>query len=193
MSELDFTETHIKDTTLAFTGHRTEKLPFGGDEKSPFVVALKTLLYSTITEHIALGFDTFIIGGAKGIDLWAGEIILEHKIQDPNIKLIAAIPYKDHGSGFKGYDKWVYCNIMQKADEIIYTSESYHKLCMKVRNQYMIDNCSKLIAVVSEFKSGTGQTIQIAKKQGVSIQVINAKDLVEMNTLDKDETELTLS
>ena len=44
---------------------------------------------------------------------------------------------------------------------------------MQKRNRFMIDNSSRLIAAVSSYKSGTGQTIRLAEKAGIEIRVIN--------------------
>ncbi len=167
------------DTTICFTGHRKEKLPFKGDENTEYITALKSMLFETILDHIKLGFDRFIIGGANGIDLWAGEIVMYHKTKYPNIKIILALPTKDHGKNFVGKDKWIFGNLLVKADKIVFVSEKYHRGCMKLRNQYMIDNSSKLIAVISEQKSGTGQTINLANKKGISVHIIDLNRLGE--------------
>ncbi len=162
-----------KSKTVCFTGHRPEKLPDNGDSNSYVIKMIKSMLYKEILDSIDAGYDTFITGLARGVDLWAGEMVLEIKATKPHIKLIAASPYKDHGNSFKGAEKWVYGNIIAKADMIVYVCESYHKLCMKMRNQYMVDNSNKLIAVVSDYKSGTGQTISYARKEKTDIKVFD--------------------
>ena len=43
----------------------------------------------------------------------------------------------------------------------------------------MIDNSSRLIAAVSSYRSGTGQTIRLAEKAGIDINVINIAKIVE--------------
>lgn len=51
----------------------------------------------------------------------------------------------------------------------------------------MVDNSCRLIAVVSDYKSGTGSTIRYAEKQGVPVRIINAKTLEEqINDIDSD-------
>ena len=42
----------------------------------------------------------------------------------------------------------------------------------------MADRSSKLIAVVDDYKSGTGQTINYARKQGLKINIINVNNYI---------------
>ncbi|MCH5193021.1 MAG: DUF1273 family protein [Oscillospiraceae bacterium] len=162
-----------KSRTVCFSGHRPEKLPGGGREREQIVKVLKSLLYKEIIDCIDDGYDTFVTGLARGVDLWAGDIILKLKAQGKDIKLVAAVPYKGHGSNFYGSDKFILGNIMLYADEVYYVSDEYTKWCLPKRNEYMVDRSGKLIAMVSDYKSGTGATIRYAKKKGIITKVID--------------------
>ncbi|MCD7730384.1 MAG: DUF1273 domain-containing protein [Oscillospiraceae bacterium] len=166
--------TTSKSRTVCFSGHRPQKLPDGGSNNSPVIRAIKSLVYKAVADCIEDGCNCFITGVAKGVDLWAGEIVLEHKACGKNIKLVAAFPYKGHGASFRGTEKWILGNITQYADEIVYVSDDYSDSCMKARNEYMINRSGKLIAVVGDYKSGTGQTIRLAEKNGLDIVTINS-------------------
>lgn len=171
-----YTEFEIdKSKTVCFTGHRPEKLPGCGEENSVITKAIKSMIAKHVIDSMAQGYNCFITGMARGIDLWAGDIVLSEKkrFKDMDIKLIAAIPYRDHGKGLKGYDLWLYGNILNKAHKIIYVSENYHKQCMAQRNQFMVDNSSRLIAAASDMRSGAGQTIRMAQKQGLDIKYVD--------------------
>lgn len=177
----------IKSKTVCFSGHRPEKLPLSGSNSASVIRVLKSILYKEILDSISEGCSCFITGLARGVDLWAGEIVLELKAQGEDIRLIAVSPYKKHGESFKGEEKFILGNIMLKADSIIYLSEEYAKGCLQRRNEYMVDNSCRLIAVVSDYKSGTGSTIRYAEKQGVPVRIINAKTLEEqINDIDSD-------
>lgn len=177
----------IKSKTVCFSGHRPEKLPLSGNNSAKVIRVLKSILYKEILDSISAGYRCFMTGLARGIDLWAGEIVLELKAQGEDIRLIAVSPYKKHGESFKGEEKFILGNIMLKADDIIYLGEEYSKGCLQKRNEYMVDNSGKLIAVVSDYKSGTGSTIRYAEKQGVPVRIINAKTLEEqINEIDSE-------
>lgn len=69
-----------------FTGHRPDKIELG-EEK------VKFLLEKAIDRAIADGYVTFITGMAMGTDIWAGEIILERKKTNKDLRLICALPH----------------------------------------------------------------------------------------------------
>lgn len=69
-----------------FTGHRPEKLQ--ADE-----MTIKKALQKEISNTVADGITVFISGMARGVDLWAAQLILNLKEEVPNVKLIGAVPY----------------------------------------------------------------------------------------------------
>lgn len=162
-----------KEKTVCFSGHRPEKLPDGGDISSPVMGVIRSLLHQEIESAIDDGYTCFITGLARGIDLIAGELVLDFKRKDPRIELVAASPYRAQPKNLRSYEKFIYGCILNEAADIIYVSEEYSKDCMQKRNRFMIDNSSRLIAAVSSYKSGTGQTIRLAEKAGIEIRVIN--------------------
>lgn len=167
----------IKSKTVCFTGHRPEKLPFGGSDEAYVIRVLKSTLYKAVLDSINEGYDCFITGLARGIDLWAGEIILDLKAEGRPIRLIAAAPFKGHSASFHGAEKFSAGNILLNADKVVYVSQNYFKGCMQRRNEFMVNNSGKLIAVVSDYKSGTGSTIRYAEKCGLKTRIIDAKRL----------------
>ncbi len=171
----------IKEKTACFTGHRPEKLPGCKELNKPVLSIVKSMLYYQIYQAIESGYEYFISGVARGVDLWAALYVIEIKKKFPNIKLICAKPYEDHGNQFKGEDLWDFKNILAKADEIISVSKNYSPDCFRLRNCFMVDHSSRLIAVVDNYKSGTGQTISYANKKGIEVNIINVKDYLAMS------------
>ena len=82
------TEAEKRKRRLCFTGHRPEKLH--SDEAAVCIV-----LSNAIDAAIADGFATFITGMARGVDIWAAEIVLARKADNPEIRLICALPHPD--------------------------------------------------------------------------------------------------
>lgn len=169
----------IRKRTACFSGHRPEKLPVNGDSGSLVIRYLKSILYKEILDSISAGYDRFITGLARGVDLWAGEILMELKAQGENISIIAVKPYKTHGDNFTGKEKYSLGRLISNADEVICLADEYRKGCLHRRNEYMVDHSGKLIAVVSDYRSGTGATIRYAEKQGIKIRTIDAKTFGE--------------
>ncbi len=170
-----------REKTVCFTGHRPEKFPKcgTGQNSDNIMKIVKSMLYYRIYEAAQSGYEYFISGLARGVDLWAAEAVIDIQKSFPDIKLICASPFPEHGQSFRGQDLWNFNNILEKAHSIVCTSESYSKDCYFIRNRYMVDHSSFLIGVVDNFKSGTGQTISYAKKQGLKISLINVPEIIQ--------------
>lgn len=167
-------------TTACFTGHRPEKLMFESEE---VLKMIKSTLYFQIYDAVQNGFDKFISGVARGVDIWAAEYVLRIREEFPHIKLICAVPFHEHAKSFKGEDLYMLNSIMENADEVVYVSEHYSHDCFKKRNYYMVDRSSLLIGIVYDKRSGTGQTINYARKKGI---VVSVQDLSSI-CIDKTE------
>ncbi len=162
-----------KNRTCCFSGHRPEKLAQNGNINSPQIRRLISMLYLEIENTIENGYTNFITGMARGIDLWAAGYIYEKRIKNPDLKLICAIPYNGHGDSLKSSEKWEYDNIVDSADKVYILEDKYTQNCMQKRNRFMVDNSSKVIAVVDNYRSGTGQTIRYAKSKGIDVHIID--------------------
>lgn len=162
---------------VCFSGHRPEKLPDNGDESSPKTTIIKSILHRQITQCIDEGYNTFITGLARGIDNWAADIIIDFKLKGSDINLICVKPYEKYGEKWSGFDKWNLSHILEKSDEIVCVSDNYTRSCMKLRNNYMVDNSERLIAFVSNYYSGTGQTIRYAQKNGLDIKLFDLNNI----------------
>lgn len=165
------------EKTVCFTGHRPEKLPGHGDRESAILNIIKSMLYYRIYMAAQTGYKYFISGLARGVDLWAAESVIQIKNKFPDIKLVCAKPFPEHGSAFKDRDLWSLNNVLERSDDVICVSDSYSADCYKVRNRFMVDHSSCLIGVVGNYKSGTGQTIAYARKKGLEISLIKTDDI----------------
>ena len=67
--------------TCCFTGHRPEKL------QVPEEMVIEKL-DAAIQDAIRSGYRIFISGMAKGVDIWAAELVLRYRETNPQIQLI---------------------------------------------------------------------------------------------------------
>ena len=148
-----------------FTGHRPEKLH--GDEQE-----IKTGLESAILRAIDSGYDCFISGMSRGVDIWAAEIVLELKRDIPELQLIAALPYEGMGNSWNAVWKDRYLAILDKADRVKVFSSTYHRGVYFERDKWMVDMCSRVIAVYHGEPGGTKSTIDYAGFQGVEVVAV---------------------
>lgn len=152
---------HIDKTkAIAFTGHRQLGMDTSILEKD---------LTHQLLECYQMGYSNFMVGGAVGFDMLVAEVVLKLKKEFESINLFIAVPYKGHYLYFRDNEKGRYKVIAEQATNII-LSERYYKACFLHRNDYMLANCSLLVAYYDgSFRSGTGYTIRRAEQNNISI------------------------
>ena len=120
-------EEEMRLRRVCFTGHRPEKL--GICEKE-----VKNRLQYAIQIAIKEGYTTFISGMARGVDMWAAEIVLEERKKNDKIKLICASPFEGFENSWSLTERYRYNTILEKADYIKYVSKHYSRQCFQIRN-----------------------------------------------------------
>lgn len=153
-------EAELRLHRCCFTGHRPEKLNRSEAE-------IKKDLEADILQAINDGFVTYITGMARGVDIWAGEIVLQLRKQNPNLHLIAASPYEGFESRWSVDWQSRYNAILQQADLVRFVCPSYSRDCFQRRNEWMVDRSSRVIAVYNGEPGGTRNTIDYAKAKKV--------------------------
>jgi uncharacterized phage-like protein YoqJ len=157
---------------VCFSGHRPEKLPSGSQLRM-----LQSLLYREIETAVRDGADTFYTGMARGVDLWAADMVLHFRFREPErkLKLICVLPYEQQCARMRGAARYHVQTVLHAADETVCICRNYQKGCFTRRNQYMVDHSRRLIALVADTHSGTGQTIRMAERQGLELRVLNTE------------------
>ncbi len=158
--------------TVAFTGHRPEKIKNGIAEDSPAIQQLKESLRDAILEKINMGCTCFLSGMAMGADLWAAEIVLALKEDDPALKLVAVVPFTGQADRFPLRWKERYQAVLDRCDAVKVLSQSYYKSCFHVRNRWLVEHSAHLIAVYNGSRGGTMQTLNDALLKGHDVKII---------------------
>lgn len=153
---------------VCITGHRPEKLPQGNA-----LNMIRSLLYQEIRSAAEEGAVTFYTGMARGTDIWAAEMILQFRKTYPKIRLVCVLPFADRVSRLRGAERYQAMTLLNAADETVFLSEHYYPGCYRARNAYMIGRSRRLIAVLADPHSGTGQTIRMAEQNGLEIRIIS--------------------
>ncbi len=156
------TEQELRQHRCCFTGHRPERL---GMPEIEVISGLK----KEIRQAIADGFQTYISGVARGVDLWAAEIVLALRDEGAAIRLICASPYKGFESRWSREWQAQYRQVMERADLVRFICPGYSRDCFQRRNQWMVDHSARVIAVYNGQPSGTRNTIEYAKQRGVPV------------------------
>ena len=158
MSDL---ELHIH--RCCFTGHRPEKLKRSEEE-------IKKSLEIEILKAVQDGYTTFITGLARGVDIWAGQIVLRLRQSNPNLRLIAALPYPICESRWSDFWKSQYTEVFNAANLVKCISPKYSMASFQIRDEWMVDHSSRVIAVYDGTPGGTKNTIDYANRCGVDIE-----------------------
>ena len=154
-----------------FTGHRPEKLNCG-EERA------RALLKNAIRQAVSDGFTTFIIGMARGVDIWAGQVVLKLHAQNPEIKLVAASPYKGFEEKWPAIWQEQYNFLIECADAVRFPYPAYSREVLQKRNEWMVDRSSRVLALYRGVPGGTQNTIRYAQQHCVQVVNLYPDDLM---------------
>ena len=150
-----------KEHTCCVTGHRD--IPFNKVEIT------QAKLRQEVLNAVREGDTHFIRGFAAGTDLIFAEIVIELKSEFP-ITLEAAIPYP----GRLNTPDMTFRRLIKECDMVKIHMVQYSKSCYMVRNCYMVDCSTLVIAVHGGRKTGgTAVTIRYASKRECVVREIN--------------------
>ncbi len=164
-----------REKVACFTGHRPNHLPFLLDESDRDFKKFKRILKKIIEGEIKNGISHFISGMAIGFDTLAAEIVLELK-NKYDITLECAIPCKNQDRLWNLSQKNKYESVLKKADKVTLVSDfNYFNGCMQIRNRYMIESSSVVIALFNNsYKTGgTKSTVDYGIKKGLKIIILD--------------------
>ncbi len=153
--------------SVCFTGHR--------DIPEAREALVREALRRILRGLAAGGTRRFLAGGALGFDTMAAEAVLELREEFP-VRLVLVLPCKNQTRGWSGEDAAIYQDILSRADEVIYTAETYFSGCMHLRNRRLVDESEGCIAYLTSERGGTAYTVRYAERQGV--EVVNLAELL---------------
>lgn len=171
--------------TACFTGSRPNKLwGYNKDPYVPFVNKLVDIIYKLYEA----GYDTFITGGAQGLDQCAFWAVNIAKSQGLLIKNIVYVPFKGQENRWKAtglFSKQEYQTMLRHADEVRYLTEidgsNYSQVvkALYARNHSMCDDSDLVVGLYpnTEFRtdrhSGTAECLRYAENIHKPIWLIN--------------------
>lgn len=150
-----------KSNTCCFTGHRT--VP------AAQLSRVVERLVAHIRQLYAEGYRRFITGGAVGFDTLAARALLVLKREYPDLHFTMMIPCANQDEKWTAAQKAEYARHKAAADELITLAEHYFDGCMQARNAAMVNESSAIIAYLTRPRSGTGQTVRLAERNGARV------------------------
>ena len=156
----------LREHCCCFTGHRPEKLT---RPETEIIAALEKEIRRSIDD----GFTVFISGMARGVDIWAAEIVLRLRGEGSPIKLIAASPFEGFERSWSQEWQSRYAKVLSLSDEVHFISSHYSRACFQLRNKWMVDRSARVISVFNGEKGGTKNTIDYAKRKSVQVIILD--------------------
>lgn len=152
---------------VSFTGHRSIK-----GSVSNLCKRLDRAIERAVTDRNA---SDFYVGGAVGFDMIAALRVLRLKKKYSYIRLhlVLPCPIPEIVIKWSDKDKITFDEILNLADSITVISDRYYDGCMKERNQRLVDLADSLCICYwneNDNRSGTGQTVRMAKRKGLMIK-----------------------
>lgn len=145
-------------TSAAFTGHRT----YDGSRDEELRAAVRRL-------H-ARGIRTFLTGMAQGFDLAAGECVVSLRGEMPDLRLVCVVPFAGHGRGMTDSARARYDALLAAADEVLTLLPSYNVRAYHVRNDFLVDHASYVVAYFDGSDGGTHYTVRRAVRSGLPVE-----------------------
>ena len=141
------------------TGHRPDKLGGYSDRVLNRLIDLVTLELQElkpdrVISGVAIGFDTALAIAAIRL----------------NIPITCAVPFAGQEKMWPPESKVRYAKILSKAEQVVIVSSgTYSATKMQVRNEYMVDRCTLLLALWNGTSGGTANCIEFATKSNKRI------------------------
>lgn len=151
--------------TVCFSGHRTKRLPKGGE-----LVRLEAALYAQVDKAVTDGYETFLFGVCHSFDMLAAKQALLRKRRDPgHIKLVAVVPFKAQAK-YGNEALQIGCrNGLGWCDGAMILYE-HHRLRYELeQDRFIVDQSGRLICFYNGGRGGTGHTVSYAKSKGLEV------------------------
>lgn len=164
--------------TCAIIGHRPTRFKFKYNENYSGCKRLKKRLRDQFIQLYEQGFRRFLVGGALGVDMWSGEILLELKKQPEygDIELVIILPHPGHDTRWDERSKKRMAFLRQHCAECVTIGTDTGPESSYKRNRYLVDHADCLVAVYDDNKflrSGTMMTVQYAQRESKPIILIH--------------------
>ena len=159
--------------TCCFTGHRSDKLPWGDNECDPRCTALKQSIAREITALYQRGFRHYISGMAMGCDLYFAEAVLALREQHPGLSLEGAVPCPTQADRWPDALRRRWRSILDRCDLETVVQQNYDRFCMLRRDRYMVDRSAAILAVFDGTPGGTQYTLNYAMDQKLEILLLD--------------------
>ncbi|MBQ2740896.1 MAG: DUF1273 family protein [Clostridia bacterium] len=152
MQQLCITTTEYK--SCAITGHRD--LPKNLSREK---------LKADLRALIQAGVQCFYNGLAVGFDLLTAELLIELRLEFPDLHLCGCIPFHGQDRYYSAEDKRRYYKVLEECDDVVVFCSEYQRGCYFIRNDYMVEKADLLFAYCLSKSGGAAYTVRAFQKK----------------------------
>ena len=122
----------------------------------------------------------FYVGGALGVDLWAGEILLEMRRREEyqGLEIVLVYPFPGHDERWDPKSRERLRHLKENCDQFVMGSKIVGARGYRERTAYMVEHADYLVAVCDDETagpSGVEAVLRMAKVQKIVVVQICPK------------------
>ena len=160
--------------SCAITSQRPTRFKFKYQEYMTSCKRLKKRLHDVFAELYRRGVRRFYVGGALGVDLWAGEILLEMRRQEEyqELEIVLVYPFPGHDERWDPKSRERLRHLKENCDQFVMGSKIVGAQGYRERTAYMVEHADCLVAVCDDEtkgSSGVELAVKLAEQQKLSI------------------------
>lgn len=176
--------------SCAVAGPKPTRFKFGYKEDNSLCRKIKKAMLRQFRRlYRKRGVRRFYIGGAIGVNLWAGELLLKLK-EEPgyeDLELVVVLPFPGHDAKWDVRRRKRLEYLVRHSVEHLTTSTEDCRESYISQNRYLVDHAQYLVAVSEEHReqeTGSFQVTAYAQEKGLEIIYINP-DTVEVTDVPR--------
>ena len=160
--------------SCAITSQRPTRFKFKYQEYMTSCKRLKKRLHDVFVELYRRGVRRFYVGGALGVDLWAGEILLEMRRQEEyqGLEIVLVYPFLGHDERWDPKSRERLRHLKENCDQFAMGSEVVGAQGYRERTAYMVEHADCLVAVYDvepAGPSGVEAALRMAEARKLSV------------------------
>lgn len=167
----------MKACTVA--GPKPTRFKFGYKEENSLCRKIKRAMLRQFRRlYSKKGVRRFYIGGALGVNLWAGEMLLKLK-EEPgyeDLELVVVLPFPDHDAKWDIRSRKRLEHLIRHSTEHLTVGTGECQESYIHQNRYLVDHAQYLIAVSeghTELEGGSFQILAYAQERELEIMYIH--------------------
>ncbi len=141
---------------LAVTGYKGHELGIFSN-KHEAIPYIKGVLKNRITQLVEEGLEWVVISGQLGVELWAGETVIELKETYPDLQLAVLTPFQEQEQRWKENTQQYYHQVVSQADFVDSISKRPYENPgqLQAGNQFIIEKTDALLVLYDADQPGS--------------------------------------